>query len=366
MISDARQARSRGLWMRAVSFTILRELLAFAAQSSKGLRAKDLDAVAERLKTPSGRTPARTTRYHYRNILLNLGILGRRAGRYFVQHQDPLVQALLRALQPGNPELSLDERYHFANLVLRNADCQAHFFDLFTDGEPLTDLDLFIRHGQPVAWRVIAKQEMTSAERSAETSSRMPVRDRCRGRQHKRRTSPPSPVRIWNLSNGRERMLTLEDERQAILYGVRFWARDELGFLDEIFMERYGNVMFPVEIHGSVPDPRVIEALQERLDPEQEWTFFSVRELAWELCPALKIPLRRFFATLEALYHAYPAWLMWIPTSSHIAAFAAPSTFEEKLQLRSYFRDPWGRYISHFWANVRLREVKPWTIPISA
>ncbi|WP_322797665.1 hypothetical protein, partial [Thermoflexus sp.] len=169
-MNTTRGAQARGLWMRAVPFTALRALLFFAAQHPEGLRAKDLDAIAGQLRTSAGKPPARTTRYHYRNVLLGLKILERRGERYFVRRNDPLVEDLLLALRPEEPELTLEERRCFAELVLRNPDCQEHFFSLFADGEPLTDLERFVAQGQPVAWRVLPKSSKAVPESSPETS----------------------------------------------------------------------------------------------------------------------------------------------------------------------------------------------------
>jgi len=324
---------TQNLWMRAASFVALRDLIGLIAEQPQGLRAKDMERLAQqerRLQTREGRIPSRTTVYHYRNILLHLGVLIRRQQRYVLNQENPAVHMLLRVLSPGSPTLSPDERRLFSQLVVANDDCRRHFFDLFMPEQDTYEFDDFISSGQRVAW-----QSHTSPE----------------GRL----------VHLRNLeTEGKERWLRTEDEFQAILYGVRYWARNELGFLDELFLEDLGGVMFPVEPTGPIPAPEIVTALLEAVSETQEWTTLSVREIAYTWGPRYHVNLERIFQTLLAVYRKHSEYIVLIPTAEAFATMTATSPGAEDYQLRSYLRDFEGRYISHLRVHRKLKEVFQW------
>ena len=317
------------LWMRGgVSFVALRELIGYIAQHPKGVRPKDMEIWAReqvRLRTQSGKPVSKTTIYHYRNTLRHLGILLLVNGRYQIAKERPWVSKLLETLRPGTPHLSFQERELFARLVLQNADCREHFFDFFMP-EGITDYDLedFLRKGQPVVWR--------RGEKRIEE--------------------------LYNLEQrGKRRQIRSEDERQAILYGIRYWARNELGFIEEIFLEGIGGVMFPVYLNGPVPDPLILKAFRDAISPEEEWTIFSLREIATTWGPKYHASLRRLYGTLQWIYRHVPQYVVFIPTSESFATITATSPQAEIYHLRGYLRDEKGRYISHMRVHRKLKEV---------
>lgn len=316
--------------MRAASFVALRDLVGLVAEHPQGLRAKDVERLAQQkqgLQNREGRIPARTTFYHYRNILLHLGILICQQQRYLLNRSNPTVHSLVKVLSSGSSALSFDERLLFSQLVVANEDCRHHFFDLFMPGQDSYGLDEFISNGQRVAWQ------------------------RC--------SSPDGrPVRLYNVDTETvERWLHTEDEFQAILYGVRYWVRNELGFLDELFIEDRGGVMFPVKPAGPVPDPKIVTALLDSISGTEEWTTLSIRELAYAWGPRYHTPLERIFRTLLTIYRQYPEYMVLIPTAEAFATITATSPSAENYQLRSYLQDFEGRYISHFRIHWKLKEV---------
>ena len=332
--ANAQSRSTQNLWMRAASFVALRDLVGLIAEHPQGLRASEMERMIQReqvIRTREGRVPSRTTVYHYRNILLHLGVLVRQQRHYVLNQANPTVRALLRVLSPGSPTLSSDERRLFSQLVLANGDCRCHFFDLFMPEQGTYGLDDFVSSGQRVTW-----QSHTTPE----------------GRL----------VHLRNLEvEEKERWLRTEDERQAILYGVRYWARNELEFLDEVFLEDLGGVMFPVKPTGPVPAPEIITALLEAVNEAQEWTTLSIRELVYTWGPRYHIPLERIFRTLLALYREHSEYIVLIPTAEAFAKITAPTLpTPEMYQLRSYLQDAAGRYISHLRVHRKLKEVLRW------
>ena len=323
------------LWMRgSVSFVALRELIGYVAQRPEGVRPKEMEIWAREkahLRAQSGKVVSKTTISHYRNTLRHLGVLVVVNGRYQVAKEQPSVRSLLEALRPSAPDLSLQERELFARFVVQNLDCQEHFFNLFMPKD-VTDYDLgdFLENGQPVVWRRVEIEKKRIEE-------------------------------LYNLEQKeKRRWIRSEDEQQAILYGVRYWARNELGFIEEIFLEGLGGLMFPVYLSGSVPDPHVLSALQESISAQDEWTPFSLRKLASRWGPKYRISLDRLYSTLEWVHRRFPRYVVLIPTSESFAAITATSPQAEKYHLRGYYQDRKGRYISHMRIHRKLKEVKLW------
>ncbi len=323
------------LWMRgSVSFVSLRELIAYIAQHPKGVRSKEMEVWARekaRLRTQTGKLVSKTTIYHYRNTLRHLGILSVANGRYQIARERPLVSELLEAIRPGTPELSPQERELFAQFVVQNPACRKHLFDLFMpEGVNGYNLVAFLEKGRPVVWRRVEIEN----ERVEE---------------------------LYNVEHPEKRYwIRTEDERQAVLYGVRYWARNELGFIEEIFLEGTGGFMFPVYPNGPVPDPRILDALQGTISSQEEWTLFSVRKVAATWGPQYRIPLNRLYVTLEWVYRRFPQYVVLIPTSESFATITAISHQAEKYHLRGYFQDEKGRYISHMRVHRKLKEVMLW------
>ena len=323
------------LWMRgSVSFVALRELINYIAQHPEGVRPKEMETWARekvRLRTQSGKVVSKTTVYHYRNTLRHLGILVVVNGRYRIAGENPLVFELLEVIRPGTPGLSLQERECFAQFVVQNPDCRAHFFDLFMPkGIADYDLEGFLEKGRPVVWRRVEIENKRIEE-------------------------------LYNVEqNEKRRWIRSEDERQAILYGVRYWARNELGFIDEIFLEGTGGLMFPVYLKGPVPDPRALEALQETLSAHDEWTSFSLQKLAASWGPKYHISLERLYGTLKWVYRQFPQYVVFVPTSESFATITATSPQAEIYHLRGYLQDEKGRYISHMRVHQKLREFMLW------
>lgn len=320
------------LWMRgSVSFVALRELTVYIFQHPEGIRPKEMETWARgkaQIRTQSGKLISKTTVYHYRNTLRHLGILVVVNGRYQVAKEKPFVKDLLGVLQPGAPALTLHEKESFAQVVVQNRDCRQHFFDFFMPNIARDyNLSTFLDRAQPVAWRRLE----SGGNRFEE---------------------------LYNIRQpNKRRRISSEDERQAILYGVRYWARNELGFIEEIFLEGTGGLMFPVYIGGRIPDPHILKALLGSISPDEEWTHFSLRKTVVEWGPKFRVSLKRLYGTLQWVYQQAAQYVVFIPTSESFATITASSPQTETYQLRGYFQDRKGRYISHMRVHRKLKEV---------
>lgn len=269
--------------------------------------------------------PAPTTLYHYRRTLLCLRALTRDGRRLRINADDPDVRALLclRVPASGDHTLTDSAKDHFAALVLKNAPCRALFFDLFMPVGVTADSVVRFRHnGCPVTWT---------------------RQNSCRARE----------VIFHNDTTDRTARCTSRVSVAALLYGVRYWARDELGLIDEHYPKGGDDVvMFPVVRPRSCATrngrsvPHIVHILLSMRNAE-EWTVFSILDLIPRYCEAHRHPISALFDAIDWLLREWPHHVVLIPTSRALATLTATSVQRETLELRQYYRVSNGPYISH-------------------
>ena len=314
--------------MRAVSFAGLHRMLhAAAAAPNRRTTASGLNELVVQnglALTRRPGVPSPTTFYHYRTTLLRLGALRREGRTLSPNDQHPHVRALLNQPAPANGDGLVDAaRDGFAALVLGNQDCRSLFFDLFMPGLPAAlSVPVFRREGLPVEWR-----------REGPTKARRVVFQ---------------PARV-----DRRHTYSLPAQITAILYGVRYWARDELGLIDEYVSSADGlATMFPVfrpvpdaSSDADCPPPLVRSLLAER--GPGEWTLLSVSDLVARHCRDGRQPISALSGAIDWLVRYWRDQTVLIPTSRAMATLAATSPMQEDLVLRRYYRRGKGPYISH-------------------
>lgn len=315
-------------WMRSISFAGLHRILKAVAAFPNGLRAGELNELLQKnniLLTRRSSPPAPTTFYHYRNTLLHLDALKRDGRMLRVNDDDPNVFDLLNQPVPTNGDQSLGDiaRDAFAALVLKNEQCRSLFFDLFMPLDASFDsVASFRQNGVPVRW---------SRERST----------------HARE------VVFQNRTTGRTARCSSPASVAAVLYGVRYWARDELELIDEYSQQGDGStVMFPVSRPGTSTteiDSAVVQMVRFILSLRAtgEWTRFSVFDLIARCCEAHRQPISVLFGAIDWLLHEWPNHTVLIPTSRALATLTAASPQREALELRRYYKTSSSPYISH-------------------
>lgn len=318
-------------WMRSVSFLGLQRMLkAVADAPAGGLTAKQVN---ERVRaghvrlSQSTSNPAPTTLYHYRNTLLRLNALWRDGRTLRVNGDSPHVRSIVREKAPANEKCMLSEvvREAFTELVLRNKDCRRLFFDLFTGGSrTVSSAGRFRDGGSPVEWF---------------------------------RSSGPSEVVFRSCATREEVRCRSAGSIAAILYGLRYWARDELRLIDE-YRERSSTAtrMFPIHwpISKAEEDVAVMRATTHFLSQRsaEEWTLVSVADLLRSWCEAERQPVAVLFAAIDWLLREWPHHTVAVPTSRALATLRVGSVSAERLVLRGYYRSSHGPYVSH----VRLHK----------
>ena len=338
LISQDRQHSD--YWMRSVSFAGLQRIIkAVAEHSTYGVTAGGLNKLVLKynlLRTQKNSIPSLTTLYHYRNTLIHLRLLNRGGRILSVNREDPDVSKLVQ--QPIDEYegrfMSDEARGHFASLVFKNTHCRSLFFDLFMPPSTTSyTLNDFTQKGSSVTWS--------------------------RYRLHGTKA-----VIFRNKSTGRTARCISHSSVSAVLYGLRYWARDELKIIDEYSQKgKRGNVMFPLSQTDPLTealDSSVLQTVDTLLSLriDAEWTIFSISELIIRCCEEQRQPISVLFSAIDWLVREWPHHIVLIPTSRSMATLTATSSQRQELELKRYYKTPNSPYISH----VRIHkdvEVKP-------
>ena len=328
--------------MRRLSFAKLHWMLSAVADSKKTLRASELDRLIVSSGILRGRkndqAPSRSTLYHYRTTLLRLGALKKHNDHIYVNDDNPVVSSLVSESHSPtiSSRLSTTAKDLFAALVLGNEDCMSIFFDIFMPSmSPIATVAAFRQHATPV--RYISLQSNDGVR----------------------------PI-LTNQVTTRTRELPLCSKKgppvQAVLYGLRYWARDELDLIDEYRRLSDGALnMFPLREPTSSPhaDFDVLQMANYILAKHRsrEWTLYSVYDLILDCCQSLRRPVSLLFSAIDTLVDAAPNDIVLIPTSRSFATMQTPAFPEaERMELRRYYRyrRARGPYVSHLRVHRRV------------
>lgn len=313
-------------WMRAVSFAGLHRVLHALAEYPAGLRASEFDRmVIERdlYRTRAGTVPKRTTLYHCRNTLLRVSALLEQKGRYVVNHGNAHVRGLLSSAAVADLRLPEDPCSHFSELVVGTGDCRAAFFDLFMPTTDCYSAADFRQNGVAVQWSQVD-------------------------------VSPPSfALRAVGGHDRAELLISSPSHVKAVLHGMRYWARDELGLVDEFAEVGGAMVMYPLRqpFARMAPEYAASDVI-ESIAPTGEWTTVGIRELIRHWCVGRRQVIAALLDALRWLEHNCAGHVVLVPTSLDMATFGARAPQSEQLELRSYYMDRHSRYVSH----IRLHE----------
>lgn len=330
-IPHGRRASGGPFWMRSVRFAGLQRIARMVAEHPRGIRAGELNrqVLEQNLYRTERGSPAKSTLYHCRSTLLNLGILERHQRILSVARSNPIVTRLLDAPLPDDGLLSPVARQAFADLVLQNQDCLSRFFGLFLTSDNPVSAEEFAMAAHPVIW----------TQRS--------------------QTDAPRTIDLHSVARGTSVYLTSPVAIRSVLYGVRYWARDDLQVIDEYFETGRGSVMYPVRLNTSEQD--ALAVMSQILDlpaDASDWTTTSVNALLRSVCELRQYRVSTLFDAIRAMLTRYPSHIVLIPTIPNFAAISATSRNREAFELRGYFTDTQGRLISHIRFHNSLRGLK--------
>ena len=341
-------------WMRAISFWTMHQILKVVANHPHGVRAKDINRFVIQDGLLHGRQPdvppSPTTMYHYRTSMLQLGVLRRNGHTIYANTADPDVQSLLEESPRTTIESGLTEsaKDHFASLVLRNSECMSLFLGIFLPNSPKrTTVSRFRQHGYPVRHQLTYDRGL----------ARLTLKNLKTGQHH---------VHVSERHGRRSPPLV-----QAVSYGMRYWARDELDLIDE-YCDRHDNsvLMFPL----SQPDSRLTNADTIRianvilsLRQSDEWTEHSIQDLIVTCCTSLRQPIALLYRAIDRLVDDWPNHVAVIPTSRSMATITATSLQQQEMRCRAYYRyrGSRGPFISHIRVHQDVRRFASGGIDVS-
>ena len=320
-------------WMRSLSFLALHRMIVALGSFPQGLRAGELNRVIidTEILHRRGRPPKPTTLYHYRTMLLRLGAVVRRGLQLCIRSEDRDVAGLLDHPPPSGEggSLSPAARNHFATMVLGNHDCLTLFFGRFMESASNLSVSEFRRKGSPVKYKFCRSPEFVGVHLENCATGKVT-------RIKARRTGRGSPPVV-----------------QAIPYGMRYWARDELGLIDEYCRHDDGSIiMFPIlnvdDGQGGCAARRAAEQILSLRGPG-EWTMFAIEDLIVQCCEQRRQPLVLLFRAIDKLMEECTGFIVMIPTPRSLATITAVSPGREEMELRQYYRyrNANGPYISH-------------------
>jgi len=344
------QSAYPGFWMRSVQFAGLHRILHLIAQFREGIRVSDLNGeICERrvYRTQHGQ-PSKTTLYHCRNTLLQLGAVQRSGGRLAVVRGDRHVAALLAEPPVQADALPIAACAPFSELVLRNRDCHENFFRLFLPGSKRVSLARFRSAGRPVVWSPV--DDGVADTRSPQPA--LPPQHWAKGPRRKRYL----PASLRSEDSGAGMILRAPIEIEAVLYGVRYWATKQLRLIDEFFVTGRGQVLYPVRHpEGGCRKNAVIRRILCAPDDGSGWTTLSIQELLHTSCERDGYPVSVLFDGIKEFSRTNPGCVALIATIPSFAAITATSRKRANFQLETAFRDSHGRLISHIRFHNSLR-----------
>ena len=339
---DSSEARLGPFWMRSLKFAGLARILHLLHRNPMGLRAGELSRLVKRdcvYNTSRGSPASPTTLYHCRNTLLQIGAVAKRDGRYYLTDRTE-VAAILRYTEPDVEALGWEAKDAFADLVLQNRDCQSCFFRLFGGSGALRASHAFRENAAPVCWNAVPREN----RRPGGTAVRL-VSEEERGKTIGIQGTATRAGRL----GGRE--------IASILYGIRYWAKDELGLVDEYFQLGRGTVMFPVRAE-ELDDASlaIMDDLLDSIPVEQAWTTLSLLDLIPRFCVEARHQVAALHKAITKLASLEPGKVVLIPSAESFAANTLSATFPgtRAHELGSYYRDGSDRLISHVRLHVSL------------
>ena len=325
--------------MRSLSFATLHRVVWSFARTGRPVAAREINAVvnAER-EGAKGAVPSLTTLYRYRATLQRLGLMHRATKRWTVNLHHPVVAALAEVPPSGDSLLCATARSLFVDLVLSQPDCRSLFFDLFMPGPGWApDSVAFCTQAAPVAWRHVKGGRTRHLELSNEATA-----------QHWRHVEPQAAL--------------------AILYGLRYWARDELRMIDEYAeLGRSTTVWFPISAPADTDLARkrkIFHAVRFLLAKSRPgpWTTHAISDLIAHYCIPCRESRSVLFSAIDWLCRWRSNRIALVPTPLAVATLASSSASREHLELTRYYRDPCGRLIS----DIRIHtDTEPPPAPLS-
>jgi hypothetical protein len=327
-------------WMRSISLRVLHRIVRVAAAMARPLSAADLNALVletGQVKPARGRfTPGPTTLYHYRRAAEKLGLLRRDGRRFTVNRGDSLVLALAETDSFDDATV----RDALSQIVIRCPEPRRFFFDLFMPRDGGYDAIDFMLDASPVMWQTFRTRQMLPASISDGHATNGP-------RGHS--VGSKLMATLINPDTGASVNLDSPVRVSSLLYGVRYWAKDELRIIDEYTREGKGVAMFSVINQAEAAATKARHGLVGLLSPDREWSEFSVDDLVEKLCIPLHVSKRNLFGVIADIKRNAPGSVVTISVPPNLITMVTKTHSQGDLRLQDYMKNG-----SEYVGGVRL------------
>lgn len=320
------------LWMRYVDFNKIKNLLIIVSQRNGELRPKDLEEIGEKegvLVNEDGKPMSHSPRYHYRKVMENLGLVFLKNGTYRLS-EDRLVESIVNDSNLRDSYSSHTEEC-FSEIVIRNKDCRSYYFDYFID-DPDYDLKTWRKNSKPI--KIETKVNAVSNSREMGNMEKY-------------------WVRIFNESNGKERVMHTYDEISAVLWGLRSWA-NILFLTDEFMLGTYsGRIIYPIknkQYNEQLLKTALLNSVSGLKDNQDSY-LISLPDLILKIIYFSGTRIEDVKQFIIKLKKTYPSEINFIGTSKtvlvHTSAFKKQDPTLIKMYLKKVDSDGTTSYISH-------------------
>jgi len=149
---------------------------------------------------------------------------------------------------------------------------------------------------------------------------------------------------------GKSVALSSKSEIVSILYGVRYWARNDLRLVDEYFRLDRGAVMFAIQAGDPVQHLSTSHrCIRRQILRKPSWTTLAMQDLIHTCCELPRLPILALRLALDELVLDNGGKVVLIPSAEAFASNTLSATLPgtQAHELGAYYRDRSGRLISH-------------------
>ncbi len=334
------------MWMRHVDFENIKDMLHLVNQNNGLLKPRDFDSLGIAKKVLiskfKNKPMARSTRYNYRKVMENLGLIKIYNDKYVISGEFK-IRRLLEITEFGKP-ISEQGREIIREIIVSNDDCRRNFFDIFMERTNYDLADLRT-NGMPIFIE-------TPAMRTSYLNS-----DTIKFSDQDRHNTNINAIILRNI-NGKEMVLQNADQIYAVYWGIRRWSA-KLNITNEVMIDfSEGRLIYP--INPNFDEKRICEVLLKYMDSaksQNEWVIIHIPNLIKLILIETRFSLIDVKKFLIKLKNKYTYLIMFIPTSTIFIDIKTPYNRQDHLFRSSYLYDERKRYISHLRINKKLSEM---------
>lgn len=260
------ERESKIYWMRRVELSKVRDTF-LLVEKHGGLKYTKIseEGIKEGIfRRKDGAPLAHSPIYHYVNTALRLGLLIKDGThRYLPNLNNPITASFLKLNRFLKP-LEKEEDLAFQKLIIYNTDCRKAFLWIFLGREDFT-WEEFIKFGSPVFISPVI------------ISNKKKIRSK----------------KYENKITQAQFILKTKRENFALEWGLQLWAKECL-LIDEVYIDERRHLIYPLDSTNTIKFEDSLKEFQRKYQPSpsNEWSFFPIDLLIFDLAPLLKVSVR--------------------------------------------------------------------------